>query len=209
MDIFPTLIEVAKLNPESINAVHDGVSIAHVFDSEPARRDRPIGFRASGGLAWLDNDYKLMRNYTSDTPDAYELYNLIGDPQEQQNLIEQQPAVAARMRAELDAWNRSVDKSVTGADYPEGRVLPSGREPRGLPSLSAENRSFKPQAAVTFASVSSLGFLRPDKARESATRSNSASRATADTPPCASATLRSAFMSRRGSSPISSNAAFR
>ena len=32
------------------------------------------------------------------------------------------------MRAELDAWNRSVDKSVTGADYPEGRVLPSGRE---------------------------------------------------------------------------------
>ena len=209
MDIFPTLIEVAKLNPRSINAVHDGISIAHVFDSEPARRDRPIGFRASGGLAWLDNDYKLMRNYTSDTPDAYELYNLIGDPREQQNLIEQQPQIATRMRSELDAWNRSVDASITGADYPEGRVLPSGREPRGLPSLSAENRSFKPQAAVTFASVSSLGFLRPDKARESATRSNSASRATADTPPCASATLRSAFMSRRGSSPISSNAAFR
>ena len=128
MDIFPTLIEIAKLDPESINAIGDGISIAHVFDSEPARRDRPIGFRASGGLAWLDNDYKLMRNYTSDTPDAYELYNLIGDPQEQQNLIEQQPEIATRMRSELDAWSRSVDASSTGADYPEGRVLPSGRE---------------------------------------------------------------------------------
>ncbi len=130
MDIFPTLIEIAKLDPMSINAIGDGISIAHVFDSEPARRDRPIGFRASGGLAWLDNDYKLMRNYTSDTPDAYELYNLIGDPQEQQNLIEQQTQIATRMRSELDAWNRSVDASITGADYPEGRVLPSGREPK-------------------------------------------------------------------------------
>ncbi len=135
MDIFPTLIEIAKLDPESINDVNDGISIAHAFGSEPARRDTPIGFRASGGLAWLDNDVKLVRNYTAESPEAFELYNLIGDPQEQQNLIEQQPEMAARMRSELDAWSRSVDKSVTGADYPEGRVLPSGREARGLPSL--------------------------------------------------------------------------
>ena len=130
MDIFPTLIEIAGLDPESINAVHDGISIAGVFDSEPARRDTPIGFRASGGLAWLDNDVKLVRNYTAESPEAFELYNVIDDPEEQQDLIEQQHEVAARMRAELDAWNRSVDKSVTGADYPEGRVLPSGREAR-------------------------------------------------------------------------------
>ena len=135
MDIFPTLIEIAKLDPESINDVNDGISIAHAFGSEPARRDTPIGFRASGGLAWLDNDYKLVRNYTAESPEAFELYNLIGDPQEQQNLIEQQPELAGRMRSELDAWNRSVDASITGADYPEGRVLPSGREARGLPSL--------------------------------------------------------------------------
>ncbi len=128
MDIFPTLIEVAGLDPESINSVHDGISIAHAFDSEPARREQPIGFRASGGLAWLDNDLKLVRNYTAESPEAFELYNLIDDPEERQNLIDRQPDVAARMRAELDAWSRSVDRSVTGADYPEGRVLPSGRQ---------------------------------------------------------------------------------
>ena len=130
MDIFPTLIEVAGLDPESINAVHDGISIADVFDSEPARRDQPIGFRASGGLAWLDNDVKLVRNYFSEPDDPFELYNVVDDPEEQHDLIEQQPEIAARMRAELDAWNRSVDKSITGADYPEGIVLPSGREPK-------------------------------------------------------------------------------
>ena len=128
MDIFPTLIEVAGLDPESISAVHDGISIAGVFDSEPARRDQPIGFRASGGHAWLDNDVKLMRNFFSDPSDPFELYNVVDDPGEERDLIDEQPEVAARMRAELDAWNRSVDKSVTGADYPEGRVLPSGRK---------------------------------------------------------------------------------
>ena len=96
---------------------------------------RPSAFAPAAASPGSTTTYKLMRNYTSDTPDAYELYNLIGDPQEQQNLIEQQPELAGRMRSELDAWNRSVDKSVTGADYPEGRVLPSGREARGLPSL--------------------------------------------------------------------------
>ena len=129
MDIFPTLIEVAKLDPESINAVHDGISIADAFASEPARRNDPIGFRASGGLAWLDNDVKLVRNYTADSPEAFELYDLIDDPEEQHDLIEERPEIAARMRSELDAWNRSVDNSITGADYPEGRVLPSGRDP--------------------------------------------------------------------------------
>ena len=137
MNIFPTLIEIAGLDPESINAVHDGISIAGVFEAEPARRDQPIGFRASGGLAWLDNDVKLVRNYTAESPEAFELYDVIDDPEEQNNLIEEQPEIAARMRAELDAWNRSVDASVAGADYPQGRALPSGRTEARSHSSSA------------------------------------------------------------------------
>ena len=111
--------------------MHDGVSLANVFNSEPARRERPIGFRASGGVAWMDNDYKLVRNYTkkkgSTQGAPYELYNLIGDPSEEQNLINQQPEIATRMERQLGEWNRSVDRSITGADYPERKVLPSGR----------------------------------------------------------------------------------
>ena len=144
MDIFPTLIEVANLDPASINDVNDGISIAHAFTSEPARRGRPMGFRASGGIAWIDDHYKLVRNYDVESADAYELYNLIADPQEQRNLIEGQPEIAARMRSEFETWNRSVDKSITGADYPEGRVLPSGRAPRKTPQTPAANPGAKP-----------------------------------------------------------------
>ena len=143
LDMFPTLIDVASLDPGDINAVHDGISLLPVFASEPARRSRPMGFRVQGQHGWLDNDYKLIyyRDYTKAMVDGvwdaevfeslsreYELFNVVEDPSEQDNLMEKQPEIAAQMRAELDAWNASVDRSVEGADYPEGRVLPSGRE---------------------------------------------------------------------------------
>lgn len=143
LDMFPTLIEVADLDPGDINEVHDGISLMPVFDAEPARRHQPLGFRVLGQFAWLDNDYKLVyyRDYDKafvdgvwdsdlleSLPREFELYNVVDDPSEQDNLIARHPEMAARMKAELAAWNASVDRSVEGADYPEGRVLPSGRE---------------------------------------------------------------------------------
>ena len=132
VDIFPTLIDVAGLSPDSINKVHDGISLAEVFKTEPARRDQPLGFRASGGWMWLDNDWKIVRNanyFGEDSPNHYELYNVIGDPSEEQNLIDTYPDIAARMYEQFKQWSLSVSRSALGADYPEGRVHPTGREP--------------------------------------------------------------------------------
>ena len=134
VDIFPTMIDVAGLSPDSINEVHDGVSLAGVFESEPARRDQPLGFRASGGRMWLDNDWKLVQNVTHKSggvsiQESFELYNVIGDPKEERDLIELYPEIAERMHRQLAAWSLSVSRSALGADYPEGKVLPSGREP--------------------------------------------------------------------------------
>ena len=130
-DMFPTLIDVAGLSPDSINAVHDGISIIELFDYELPKREVPIGFRANGGLMWLDNDWKLVRNVDYDgkkfvTTD-YELYNVIGDPTESNNLIEMYPEIAAKMIEQQRKWRLSVSKSAFGADYPEKQVLDSGR----------------------------------------------------------------------------------
>ena len=132
VDIFPTLIDIAKLDPQSINEVHDGISLAEVFENEPNRREKPLGFRANQGRMWLDNDWKLIQNV--ETVDgkritqSFELYNVIGDPGEKQNLIDLYPEVARRLRDEYDRWSLSVSRSAFGADYPEGKVLPPGRE---------------------------------------------------------------------------------
>ena len=118
--MFLTLIDIAGLSPDSINAVNDGVSLEPLFNNEePARREKPIGFRANAGRAWLDNDWKLVRNYTSGEDDPYELYNVVGDPSESNNLINQRPDIATAMLAELEAWNASIEKSIAGLDYLE------------------------------------------------------------------------------------------
>ena len=127
-DIFPTLIDVAGLDPDSIAEVHDGISLFKVFSEEPTHRNQPIGFRANGGWAWLDNDWKIVRNYDR-TESSFELYNIIGDPGEQNDLAEQYPDVAIHLYRQYQAWSLSVTRSALGADYPEGRVLPTGRKP--------------------------------------------------------------------------------
>lgn len=128
VDMFPTLIDVAGLDPDSIAKVHDGISLLDVFSKEPARRQQPLGFRANGGWAWLDNDWKIVRNYDR-TGFPFELFNIIGDPGEQNDLARQYPDIANQMYQAYQGWSLSVTRSALGADYPEGRVLPTGRKP--------------------------------------------------------------------------------
>ena len=72
-----------------------------------------------------------MINYTEGAP--VELFNVVGDPGERHDLSAQRPDLVARMRQQLADWDATVDRSITGADYPEEKVLPSGSEPRSSP----------------------------------------------------------------------------
>ena len=50
-------------------------------------------------------------------PEAVALYDLLEDPREERNLATRHPEIVARMTAELHAWQRSVERSLSGADY--------------------------------------------------------------------------------------------
>ena len=80
---------------------------------------------------WLDNDWKLVRNVNYEgnkfVATDYELYNIIGDPMETNDLSEMYPERVAKMQQEQNVWSLSVSKSAFGADYPEKRVLSHGR----------------------------------------------------------------------------------
>jgi arylsulfatase A-like enzyme len=69
-----------------------------------------------GARALLDNRYKLV----VDEPRAgtRELFDLVEDPAEERNLIDARPDIAKRLERELRAWQESVLRSLTGADYP-------------------------------------------------------------------------------------------
>ena len=70
-----------------------------------------------GHAVWLDWPYKLHRIRGRGATVRLELYHLDDDPAESHNLAGDQPDRVARMRKELEAWQRSVVASLKGEDY--------------------------------------------------------------------------------------------
>ena len=75
----------------------------------PIARTRDFG----GMAAWMESRYKLVRVGNEDP----ELYDLLADPRERRDLAADMPERVTSMLADLEQWQRSVERSLTGADY--------------------------------------------------------------------------------------------
>lgn len=133
VDIMPTLLDITHVAHPVPDRPADGVSLLTLIDlaedaDPPEYRDRPLGFRYFDATAWIDGDMKLMsENYPRN---KFQLYDLVGDPNETNDLSAELPELAAKMKADWAKWNQSVDGSFAGKDYPEGEVDSSEPEPR-------------------------------------------------------------------------------
>ncbi len=78
-----------------------------------------------GEAAWTDNQYKLVVSGAKSKAKMKEgqsnfqasLFDLEADPGETTDIAANHPEIVQRMRAELETWQRSVEKSLSGADY--------------------------------------------------------------------------------------------
>ena len=127
VDIFPTLL-AAMQAPDPLPARPlDGISLLPLFDGQMPRRPQPLGFwQANGGehptsdsgpAAWTDDRYKLVKLGKG----RYQLYDLPADPAEQIDLAASLPEVVAPLQADLERWQQSVLRSLSGADPPAPR----------------------------------------------------------------------------------------
>ena len=119
MDIFPTLAELSGLPDSAQLKPVDGISLKALFQGEIGPRAKPIPFRHMGRAAWIDNRYKLVSE-----KGRYALYDLETDEKESRDLSDKHPEVFQRLRAALEAWDKTVLASQAGKDYPEGRINP-------------------------------------------------------------------------------------
>jgi len=125
-DIFPTIAQIVQLPDATMLHPLDGRSLRPLFFEALAVRAEPLGFRYMGGSAMIDGNFKIVSRLLAKTKfGAFELYDLEADPNEAHDLAATHPDLFQRMRRSLDQWNESVDASVAGKDYPEGRVNPS------------------------------------------------------------------------------------
>ncbi|MHC4248368.1 MAG: sulfatase-like hydrolase/transferase, partial [Planctomycetota bacterium] len=122
MDIMPTIVDIVGLPAGSMLDVVDGISLKPLFEREIGPRTKPIPFLYRGQAALVDNDLKIV--FAREGRGRYLLYDLGADPKETKDISAERPEVAARLRDALKGFMGSVEKSRTGADYPEGRITP-------------------------------------------------------------------------------------
>lgn len=105
------LAEIMKKQQAGLPAPHD----APRMQKDVAEFPQHDGGLAKGHAAWLDWPWKLHRIQG----ERYELYDLSQDPEESRDLSgdAQHAERAARMKAGLDRWMRSVVRSLNGKDY--------------------------------------------------------------------------------------------
>ncbi len=145
VDILPTICDVLGIPLPTATGPLDGVSLLPVLEGRATSRPSPLGFEqrrpADGTLtnaALVDGDWKLLRvrgqlrrgkgeGATGEPLKAGDyLFNVERDVAEERDISAAYPDVFARLRAQLDAFSRSVEESA--AAYPlapmPGRLNP-------------------------------------------------------------------------------------
>ncbi len=128
-DFFPTILSMASVaNPVDASQL-DGMDLSPLLSGDKFDRssglfwhyphqwyrDVGVGLGIEPFTAIRDGDYKLIFFYGDGVVDGseddprWELYNLIDDLGEEQNLVSSQPLIAGKLRAKLREWMKQVD----------------------------------------------------------------------------------------------------
>ncbi len=101
-DYLPTVAQILDVD---VSKVHlDGESLAGVWAKGQKERKWPIGFKFGAQKSWVANQFKIYKSKNRD----WELYDLIQDPKESQNLAEKEPQTLKKMKSEFEKWEASL-----------------------------------------------------------------------------------------------------
>lgn len=112
-DYLPTILEAIHADYEGDRPL-DGISLLPMLSGETAERSKPIGFQSDKQLAWNSQRYKL---YSGNNGKTWELYDLLEDPSEKDDLAASYPEIVEHLSSEFAAWQSSCADSDRGLDY--------------------------------------------------------------------------------------------
>lgn len=123
-DFYSTILSILGVEMTE-QPILDGIDILPILQGKVQKRPFPIPFQSpmrgtfasatdEKQLALSDNQFKLI---SFDSGRSFELYDLLADPGETHNITNQNPALVAKMTAQLSSWQQSCTNSLQGKDY--------------------------------------------------------------------------------------------
>jgi arylsulfatase A-like enzyme len=112
-DYMPTILDILDIEYPDERPV-DGISILGALKGSEKERIKPIGFICEPQVSWVTNQYKLIGDEKGEN---FELYDLLNDKSEKENIIKEYPEIAEKLKADLLLWLNSIKNSKKGMDY--------------------------------------------------------------------------------------------
>jgi arylsulfatase A-like enzyme len=116
-DMFPTLAAMLGYADVARSEPQDGINLLPALKGTMNVRQEAMGFAYNKNAAWVNQQYKLVVGIASNHT-APELYDLLNDPYETNDLAMDFPEVVEQMKAELTAWIESCNRSSDGRYKP-------------------------------------------------------------------------------------------
>lgn len=112
-DYLPTILDILDIDYPDTRPI-DGTSILGALVDDHKVRNKAMGFICRPNVSWVTHQYKLIAD---EKLEHFELYDLLHDRSETNNVIERYPRVATKLKADLSEWLLSVENSQKGLDY--------------------------------------------------------------------------------------------
>jgi arylsulfatase A-like enzyme len=126
-DYFPTALDAAEI-PLPTDREYDGISLLPLIERHVTERESAIGVHCSGMQAWTGNRYKIVRTIKSKRKASaqWELYDLLADPFEENDLAPTHPQIVQRMARDFAKWAESAqaDQQKVIAKYSHSKSKP-------------------------------------------------------------------------------------
>lgn len=116
-DYLPTILAAAGLTYPDSRPL-DGISLLPVFKNPSLHREAGIGFQSGNQVAWIEDQYKLYGSSSGSKKERnpkkvrFELYDLLADPGEKNNLATIKPRLLAKKIEIYRAWQASCRQSL-------------------------------------------------------------------------------------------------
>lgn len=137
VDLLPTFCELAGAELPD-NYVPDGASQVAALLGKPATvRNKPLFWKMQSpwpvpksqpyhwvSYAIVDDHWKLLANRDAT---YFELYDIAGDPYEENDLSKQQPAVVTQLLRKIESWKQTLPETPSGAVFSSQRSQSSAR----------------------------------------------------------------------------------